>query len=37
LKKSIELKLRLFFTAKSNLQPEATLSCLTPAPGNIYP
>lgn len=26
LKKSIEQKLRLFFTAKSNLQPEATLS-----------
>jgi hypothetical protein len=26
LKKSIEEKLRLFFTAKSNLQPEATLS-----------
>src|SRR6185437_1563120 len=37
LKKTIEQKLRLFFTAKSNLQPEATLSRLTPAPGNIYP
>jgi len=37
LQKNIEQKLRLFFTAQSNLQPEATLSSLTPAPGNIYP
>jgi hypothetical protein len=37
LKKNIELKLRLFFTARSNLQLEAPLSPLTNAAGNLYP
>jgi hypothetical protein len=37
LKKNIELKLRLFFTARSNLQLEASLSSLTNAASNLYP
>ena len=37
LKKNIEQKLRLFFTARSNLQLEAPLSSLTVAAGNIFP
>ena len=37
LKKNIEQKLRLFFTAHRNLQLEMPLSSLTNAASNLYP
>lgn len=37
LKKSIEEKLRQFFTLLGNLDRESTKTCRSPAPGNILP
>ena len=37
LKKSIEAKLKKFFTVLGNLDRESTKTWWSPAPGNIYP